>query len=96
MKQGCWERGALVGGELGERDPRDSQVYVEISGEVSCVLRFYYMVCFFFSLFLPLSWKQGDFSQLHSSGGKTSKIHCRGRSAGIKIFHAPANAQAGA
>ena len=35
-------------GELGERDPRDSQVYVEISGEVSCVLRFYYMVFFFF------------------------------------------------
>lgn len=34
-------------GELGERDPRDSQVYVEISGEVSCVLRFYYMGFFF-------------------------------------------------
>ena len=43
MKQGCGERGALGWGELGERDSRDSQVYVEISGEVSCVLRFYYM-----------------------------------------------------
>lgn len=27
--------------------------------------------CWFFFFFLSLSWKQGDFSQLHSSGGKT-------------------------
>ena len=35
--------GSRLGGQLGERNPRDSQIYVEISGEVSCVLRFYYM-----------------------------------------------------
>lgn len=45
--------------------------------------------CWFFFFFLSLSWKQGDFSQLHSSGGKTSKMHCRGRSARIKIFMLP-------
>ena len=50
MKQGCGEREALAGwgGELGERDPRDSPVYIEISGEVSCVLRFDYMLLVFF------------------------------------------------
>ena len=56
--------GSGVRGQLGERDPRDSQVYAEIPGDVSCVLRFYYMGLFFF---LPLLWKQSDFSQLHSA-----------------------------